>query len=46
MVHREGHVSVGAVNTRTAGVNQVFDVVAPTAFEYASKTDDVAVDVG
>ena len=46
LMDREGHRGIGAIDTGTAGVNQMFDVVMAAAFQDVGKTDDVAVDVG
>ena len=46
LVNRERHGGVGAIDTGTAGIHQVFDTAVAAAFQNMCKANDVAVDVG
>ncbi len=46
LMNRERHGGVGAIDARTAGIDEVVDTVATATFEDVGETDDVAIDVG
>ena len=46
VMHRKGHRSISTVNARTAGIDEVFNAMAPASFDDVSEAYDVAVNVG
>ena len=46
IVHIEWHIGVCAIDTGTAGVNQVLDIGMAASFQHVDKTDEITVNVG
>ncbi len=46
VVHREGHVGVGAIDAAGTGIDQVLDAVVAATFEDVAKTDQVGLYIG